>query len=863
MAKTNWTYEDIVKPEDMNQIGTELNRCIDQVSSAPPIPVTLKPGTQTITLDHDTPISNMIMQGRTLVNLLGREGNFETGLGKWSREYFSKLELSDTFAYGKQSAKITIGDTEVAGGASFDVSSSTKTDGFYIALAELKNGNGARMTLRLLSGGNLSKESTNVTNTEKFSPVFIKFQSGIGTQKLVATVHGAAGQYGYVDGVRLYEVTQAEYNAIDSMTPEEVVEKYSYVDYLQNVNAVYMENTGGNLLPPFTEWREQVGGAAFRQIISPYKLTITSPDTTARFFQYNVQAIPEQPYYLSALAEPDKVQWDYVDGSGKVIGSRNKLKGKSTIFTTPKGTAYIYMFVFNDAVPGTFVFENPMLVLGSEPKPFRPQRKSYMYLPTCQLASNLDGSVADRMYMDNEGKPRVIRQFRRVELTGGMKWWINKASGNLIDYKEVALGIPSPKQENVGVIVKYDGKILNKKPDNVLPEGPDVCTISTIYNNVYITIANSDSGWGPDYTPTQEEIKAYFYGWKMYDENIKDDGTSSYNNDPGAVKRWTPIDSFDGSRYYGVYNGPGVPTEAPTSANTLYVYRKNRDWTPYLLQYQLATPVDEPLEHEGSLMLCEGANQVEVGAGVVVREKANPQWFNAGNAYIYVINSTFDARMEASKLQYRANKLRSIYRNNKQDKYWIFESPGKTYGNEQAKIYDYNYDPSAVYQVTYLALDTYKIGITPTEISAEYAANLRGTVDSLVEGNKNALGRITVLENETAMKEVGPPQWITPTLLNGWVGYEGGFTRPQYHKDFLGYVHLRGRVKNGTVGQKVTLFWLPSGYRPANTILTYTYQDYTGRYKGEIVVSPSGEVSIYTDQNSDGKLDGISYLAEQ
>ncbi|MBJ8192715.1 hypothetical protein JDS79_38910, partial [Bacillus cereus] len=45
-------------------------------------------------------------------------------------------------------------------------------------------------------------------------------------------------------------------------------------------------------------------------------------------------------------------------------------------------------------------------------------------------------------------------------------------------------------------------------------------------------------------------------------------------------------------------------------------------YTPYQLVYQLATPTVEPIVSEGQLAFNEGDNQVEVGTGIVLREKA-------------------------------------------------------------------------------------------------------------------------------------------------------------------------------------------------------------------------------------------------
>ena len=55
--------------------------------------------------------------------------------------------------------------------------------------------------------------------------------------------------------------------------------------------------------------------------------------------------------------------------------------------------------------------------------------------------------------------------------------------------------------------------------------------------------------------------------------------------------------------------------------------------------------------------------------------------------------------------------------------------------------------------------------------------------------------------------------WITPTLLNGWVRQDSSQT-PEYMKDEFGFVHFRGCIKGGTAP---LVFNLPEGYRPRST----------------------------------------------
>lgn len=60
-------------------------------------------------------------------------------------------------------------------------------------------------------------------------------------------------------------------------------------------------------------------------------------------------------------------------------------------------------------------------------------------------------------------------------------------------------------------------------------------------------------------------------------------------------------------------------------------------------------------------------------------------------------------------------------------------------------------------------------------------------------------------------------KWQAPTLQNGWVYYGAPYELPGYYMDAAGVVHLRGLVKNGTVGNTTPIFTLPASYRPAYT----------------------------------------------
>ncbi len=63
-----------------------------------------------------------------------------------------------------------------------------------------------------------------------------------------------------------------------------------------------------------------------------------------------------------------------------------------------------------------------------------------------------------------------------------------------------------------------------------------------------------------------------------------------------------------------------------------------------------------------------------------------------------------------------------------------------------------------------------------------------------------------------------PPNWIAPTLVGGFANTGGALAIAGFHKDALGYVHMKGALTNaaGTAAATI-IFTLPIGYRPAAT----------------------------------------------
>jgi len=99
--------------------------------------------------------------------------------------------------------------------------------------------------------------------------------------------------------------------------------------------------------------------------------------------------------------------------------------------------------------------------------------------------------------------------------------------------------------------------------------------------------------------------------------------------------------------------------------------------------------------------------------------------------------------------------------------------------------------------------------------------------------------------------------WVTPTLENSWVAFGGALEVAAYRKQ--GHlVYLRGTVKNGS-GATATIFTLPVGYRPLNTV---AFAIQSNGIFGELRVTSAGVVAMVSGSVTSASLDGIVFSVE-
>ncbi|WP_139116795.1 hypothetical protein [Paenibacillus polymyxa] len=445
---------------------------------------------------------------------------------------------------------------------------------------------------------------------------------------------------------------------------------------------------------------------------------------------------------------------------------------------------------------------------------------SMLALQTDLYADPVTGENADTVF-EREGQYFKSKKWNGLTLDGSLPWvYYETATG----YKVVRLPITNGLSDKERV-AKYDGKLIQ----HAFPvSASDQSYLSAASNALGLSIPVADSGWADGYTPTTDDIKAYFYGYKAYDANTFFPADAQV----ATTATW----SGTGTKYWVQRVGAANYTQTVPQASYA-------GYTPYQLVYQLATPAVEPIISEGQLAFVEGDNQVEVGTGILLREVVKPQLNGQ-----YFING---ATTTSSALKNRVGDILRIYRNSKDDKAWEIIAHSvpanqNLYGFKQARLDASLYDPSASYSVTYLMLDKSPVAA----FVGSYAANEKTLLADLVDSVQQTSARLSVVENKKAEKDA--PSWITPTtLLNGWVsmGVLG------YRKINNNTVQVKARIKSGVIGQPFMV--LPEGYRPlvgqVRPVHSYTTTDVFAAVlinaDGKFIVSggSNNEVNIYLE----------------
>ncbi|PTU47062.1 hypothetical protein DBL67_10600 [Paenibacillus polymyxa] len=826
------TYFDLEKYLDENwrsvdkfagDVNDGVNEIKKRLNTTERKAVTLEPGVQIVHAEKAAPFSLTGISGRMLVNLLGRAGSCDRidSLLGWEADL--AVDTSNK-AQGTGSIKVT---AKNASGVYNVYSTGLKLTGgrYYIALADVKNINASNnIYVNFSTGGNKALKQSK--DQSRFVTIYTKCAPTNDTaiNLEVASISTATGQTFYADAIRLYEISASDYAALDSMTAEQVVTKYPYVDSIMPVRNPYAIRYGENMLPSLFEWSAKQGTPI---IVDEKSITVTLDNKIVHTVS---PLVPGQKYTVSVQSGGATGRVTVTDDPESAIIVEAVGSGLlSATFTATSRAANIRLLgTSSTAVTMT----KPMLNMGSTAKAFKPREDSMLALQTDLYADPVIGVNADTVF-ERDGQYFKVKRFESVLLDGSKITKVNNVVSGT-GFKALYPVVPDVNYAFVGSgsAVKFDGKIL-------LWGGQDTTAdrwgIDATSPNFAISVSVSDSGWADSYPPTLDDIRAYFFGYKAYDANTLTPAQAQ----AATTATWNGT----GTKYW--VQRVGAPNFTQSVPQQSYA-----GYTPYQLVFQLATPTVEPIVSEGQLSFVEGDNQVEVGTGMIVREESKPSI----SSNQYWINGALGG---LGKLRERPNKIFVVYKNSKNDRWGTIthaDADKSTYGLVQAYAPAAKFDPSASYSTTYTTTEASPV----VPFVGTYAANETTLLVDLVDSVQQNTARVSVLENKKAEKD--NPAWLKPTLINGWASSLFGFIKLSDN-----VVYFRDSISGGITTPGTILFTLPPQYRPAIRTEIRVRSNGGGNESSNstVVINTNGNVLIQNTIYTAVWLDGVSFIAEQ
>ncbi|MBD8500752.1 hypothetical protein [Paenibacillus arenosi] len=838
-----------------NTTQTAINTAAADMENALSKQISLIPNVQTVAVKRDTSLTLREMRGRTLINLLGRGGGFYTdGDGNgvadgWSTDFGRKNFSIYTNTDGSKVQVINaVANDDNQYGRRVDYMGRIpfQQGEKYVLIVEQTVENASmqgRIVVENANGEVMIEEIGGLSKT--VVRTFTSTVTGRGNLRLYNfSTLGAVGWMSYKHP-RIYHVDDDAMTLIASMTPEQVAEKYPYVDGMAFVDNPYIETIGANLVPRLSEWDFSSG-----TLIGNNTVEVFTDQAWARGATYTFDARANQIYsgsvelagYVSADKHP-YTSIEFFDSAGKSLGFNNRIptsNGKFTFqVTSPEGAVKGAMII---ACVGTgwFYWTNPMLALGSESKPYTPQQRG-LWAAECNLGSfPHTGRHNDELFTGTDGKPYIAEMWEKLALNHSYSYKLDWKGPN---YHTIVLdGNQIPLINSVVYGMKYDGTIL--RPWHTAVETGDFVWGFSTGENFYLTIAHEDSGWGANYTPSPDEIKAYFLGWRMYDN--RDGRGSLYNltDGTGNYKAFRKIQDWDGDSYTS-HHAPSHSYES---------------WIPYQLSYLRKNPVVRTVKtYETGAILSNGNNIVNVGNGIVIREKVVPRGADAADPNVQINRVDF-----GSAVKHKVAKFKNVYVNNTYDfMHWkvITDNDGMSYGQERLVTSRYNFEPSQAYYITYTKLAT---SASPVSIMVEYADTLGASAARIAQEAADLAARVSVLEFSKGEAPV-VTEWVKATLINGWTpgnNRDPNFA-PMYRRNG-DYIEFKGSLQSGTIAQ--VAFHLPTALHPSyfrNTPLISTANGKDANSPATacyLNVSKEGVIVRGTTSNDFIPLDGVRVL---
>lgn len=349
--------------------------------------------------------------------------------------------------------------------------------------------------------------------------------------------------------------------------------------------------------------------------------------------------------------------------------------------------------------------------------------------------------VQDSLFIDTDGKLKKHTYIKEITFDGGTfdvqyqggygsngwKYWSVGINTGLPDYSP---NIRLQRHNGEYIIPLLSGSWSSYDPRFVFN--------SATNKRIEFGANFADSGWGDAYTPTNDEVRAYLNGYKMYMSG--DDGTGFYYG--SGTKAWC-FQRYDGTYTHYTTNIDDCLRVPAWRYGDSSGYTSTMRF-PWKLIYKLPTPIIEEVEVTGEIMIQSGANTVTATQGVVRGESFNPV---TDSASYY-----FNCVSYNERAKYPVVQVLQIYKNGIPDPNWTFAT--SRYYNElfgDAYIPVNLFDPTAVYTADYLIKSEKTVPLDTIDI---YVINsvtdlLNSNTQQLFE-HDNDITQLFALTNDSA-----------------------------------------------------------------------------------------------------------------
>ncbi|WP_128896330.1 hypothetical protein [Longirhabdus pacifica] len=703
--------------DEVNDLEENVEHIKQKLADTSATTISLQRGQNIVTTEQASGVRMTEIIGRTMVNLLGSDGNCED-TSKFSVQIALKadtFQLSKADAvYGGHGIRATfslVDDLEY-GTSFYGIRNyNIKQGKHYLAAAHIKDSSSSIK-------GNVAVRKFNTeyhiqsTDSKLTSTLDYVTFTADGTEESVGIYFNvlANEQWCAFDGLRLYEIIESEKTYIDSLSIIEaekyIATRYPYVEGLRSLTNPYVIRYGRNVIPPFSDWNL----SEETTIDKDYKLTLRATEHERWSISPPISVVAGEAYAFSADTMDGNAIYQSWNDEGEIIEEEVLENNSSLTISDEAVKMTIKIGNTVEKGTGTFGFENLMLALGTAKVNFEPQNNDEMYVETV-LRSSMDGEVYDSI-TERDGILYKNKRMDHIELTGKI---IYRLVEDVSGVKKIRLSNEFldnffktfKKKPNKHLLIKYNNQLLEQSIDETIKA--DAFTISE-EKAVFIFLSDEDTGW-ENYNPSEWDICRYFNGWKYIDG-----------------EKWESI------------TGNNEITNSLQSQKSM-----PSNYTPYQLQYELEEPIEEVIEGQLGLSFLTGKNQVEVGEGIIVQEEVRPRIFNSQ----YWINAAFAENL-GEQLPKKNSKISCVYRDGRKDANWSI-APHNTdlvsmYGKEYAVISEYDYHSDSTYTVTYQMINS----LTPpmSTMHLEYEGSLHTVVESLVQKTADLSKELTSVTNK-------------------------------------------------------------------------------------------------------------------